>query len=85
MVSKLILGRSKIFSLFNSIGIDFGHFFVNYISKSDFDQYYQITSQIKLSNINHFTSKSVLSMINSTNTKSNMLLEASCHGRVEYS
>ena len=37
MVSKLIIGRSENFSHFNSTRIDFGHFFVNYTSKSDFD------------------------------------------------
>ena len=46
MVSKLILGKGENFSLFNSNKIDFEHFFVNYKSKSDFDQYYL--------NINHF-------------------------------
>ena len=70
MISKLILGRSKKFSLFNSTKIDFGHFFVNYISKSDFDQYYL--------NINYFSNqitkyKSIYLKINSIKRKSNTL------------
>ena len=47
IVSKLILGRNENFSLFNFTKIDFGFFFVNYTSKSDFNQYYP--------NINHFS------------------------------
>ena len=47
MVSKLILGRSENFTFFNFTRIDFMYFFVNYTSKSNFDQYY--------SNINHFS------------------------------
>ena len=46
MVSKLILDENENFSLFNFTRIDFGHFFVNYISRSAFDQYYL--------NVNHF-------------------------------
>ena len=37
MVLKLILDKSKKNLLFNSTIIDFGYFFVDYISKSDFD------------------------------------------------
>ena len=47
IVSKLILGTSENFSLFNSTKIDCGYFFVNYTFKSDFDQYYP--------NIYHFS------------------------------
>ena len=55
MISKLILGKSENFSLFNSTRVDFGHFFVNYISKSYFNQYFP--------NINQFISKSIITKL----------------------
>ena len=47
MILKIILGKNENFSIFNSIRINFGHFFISYISKSNFDQYYP--------NINHLS------------------------------
>ena len=47
IISKLILDKNENFLLFNFIGIDFRYLFINYTSKSYFDQYYP--------NINHFS------------------------------
>ena len=65
MVSKLILGRNKKISLFNSTRIDFGYFYINYTSKSNFDQYYP--------NINHFSNQIIKYKLIYFKTNSNQI------------
>ena len=88
MVSQLILSKSKKILLFNFTRIDFGYFFLNYIFKSDFDQYYpninhfsdQITKQKSLYSKSNLTksisTKFIVYRINSIKVKPNILLVA---------
>ena len=70
MVSKLILGRSENFSLFNYTRIDFGHFLINYTSKNNFDQYYPNINNFSYQIIKH---KSLYLKINSNQINFNKI------------